>query len=173
MSNKKIEYNPLFESLSEVAKRYERIGEQENTESDDYKLKSAKDYAIRILQMIYDEYLYFLNSVPSDEFRKKYKEEIITFMDTESKKTDVNMELLVKSIMDKWKAVNKSESVTKASEKSEAIRNSYSTVEMGISKLDELVKTYTEKYKKEMMDPSVAKAIKDFTSNALINLQKA
>jgi hypothetical protein len=173
MSNKKLEYNPLFESLVGTARRYERIKEQENTESGDYKVKNAKEYALKIVQILYDEYLYFLNSIPDEDERKKYKSELLSFIESESKKTDTNMELLAKSMIAKFQEINKSSSVTKASEKSETIKNAYSKVEQGISNFMELVKLYNEKYAKEIADPSVANGIKEFMTNASANLQKA
>jgi phage-related protein len=83
------------------------------------------------------------------------------------------MELLAKSMIAKFQEINKSSSVTKASEKSETIKNAYSKVEQGISNFMELVKLYNEKYAKEIADPSVANGIKEFMTNASANLQKA
>lgn len=187
MNNRRLEYNPLFESVTETAKKYSKINEEGQTlidtgttgaggaskGSEEYKIKYAKEYAIKIFQLIYDEYIYFMNSIQDETAKQKYAQEILDFLKANSQKSDINFEIISKEILTKWESMNSSSEVKKIAESSDDFRKAYQDIAQAIKNFTLLLNSYSQKYGKELSNNSVMTAIKSFVNTALSTLSQA
>lgn len=193
MSNKKLEYNPLFESLTETARKYSRINEEGSPYnasetiidlgstgssapakgSSEYKIKFAAEYAVKIFQLIYDEYTYFLNSIKDQTLKQKYATSLYEFVEQNSIKTDLNFDLLGKELITKWEVMNASSEMKNIAASSDNFKKAYDNISKAISKFKLLLSAYSQKYGTELSNNLVKDSIKSFISTAFTTLQTA
>ena len=189
MYNKRLEYNPLFESLTETARKYSRINEEGETLIDqgstggtgaflkpgtsEYKIKYATEYAVKIFQLIYDEYNYFINSITDETVKARYAAEMFDFIKLNSQKADINLDIISKDIITKWQIMNASTEVKKIAESSEDFKKAYDSINKGVAKISQLLSAYSQKYGTEIRNTALVTAVKEFITNALTTLEKA
>jgi hypothetical protein len=185
MYNKRLEYNPLFESLTETAKRYSRINEEGATGgtggtgdflkpgTSAYKTKYAIEYAKKIFQLIYDEYFYFLSSIKDETIKNKFKSELFDFIKLNSQKSDINLDVIAKDIITRWQTMNSSTEVKNIAASSDDFRKAYESIDKGVVKLSQLLSAYSQKYGTEATNPSLITEVKTLINNALTNLEQA
>lgn len=181
----KIENNPLFESLKDSARKYEKISENNpgatgstgststGAAPNKEKIKYAVEYARRIIETCYSEYIYFLNSIPDQGI----KNDLITKTDElmKSQKTDPKGFKMFFELM-----VSKMEELAGKVTGSPAIRNLpnfdkiqevYSKFEKAKNELSEVTfKEYVKEYANEYTSKEVNDAVKafvEFSSQAL------
>lgn len=162
MNNKTI-YNPLFESLKETARRYDRI----NEDSAEYRLKGAIEYANKILQLTFDQYVYFVTSVPLASLKQDLVKKSLTFVDGLGTKTDLTLQSVIDLITKEWESASGSIMANQDLMKlSPAVKDIYTKVSEGMSALKETVDLYIKRYGTEMNNPQVTTAIKTFVGNS-------
>jgi len=169
MNSRKIEYNPLFESVSDVAKRYRIINEEVSPE---YKLKVAKEYAVMILQVMYDNYLYFVGSIPNETLKKSLKAELFNFVKSEyDKQGTVTFSGFMDSLKTKWtqslSAITSNSDLIKLSA---MIKEIYNDVDKGMKELENAAKLYNEKYPTESNSPEVSAAVQGLVQSCYTSL---
>jgi len=163
MNNRRLEYNPLFESLADSARRYERIVEQSTPD----KIKYAVEYARRIMETCYSQYVYFVNSVPDATVKTTLLTSLSTYLKEQKDKG-----LDIKTFFDGM--ISKMEDLVKQISGNQAIRNLenfeklqsiYDKIEQGKNELkDVTMEEYTKQYSTEYTSPEVKKAVNDFIS---------
>lgn len=162
--------NPLFESLVDTAKKYERIQEATDPE---YKMKYAKDYAVKIIQMIYDQYIYFVSSIPSEELKDRLFKEGITFVESKFREPNPTLKGLAEDLMKQWESVSGSISANPAIQNlSPQIKEIYQKVGEGMKASNDALNSYFEKYTQESTSPEVVNKIKTFMMGSLEALKQ-
>ena len=161
MNNRRLEYNPLFESITDSARRYERISEQAIDKN-----KYAVEYARRIIETCYSQYLYFVNSVPNETIKKELLDVLSKFLD--QKKTDQALDF--KTFFDSM--ISKIEELITKISGEQSIRNLanfpklqeiYNKIEQGKDELKNVTfDEYTKQYATEYTSDEVKKAVGDF-----------
>ena len=91
--------NPLFESLVVTAKKYERIHEATDPA---YKLKYAKEYAAKILQLVYDQYIYFVSSIPLKSLKDDILTKSLEFIESKATGSNLTLQGLSEDIIKQW-----------------------------------------------------------------------
>jgi len=148
MYNRRLEYNPLFESLSETAKRYQRI--DEDAVDSDYKKKAAVDYAKRLLEITWGQLGYFIEAIPNPELKAKIKAQLLDFSKQITLRTDLTVDELINVVTEKWKAFK--DDITRAKEVeayATKLQEVYDKVSQAMDKMVSATKIYLEKYPDE------------------------
>jgi hypothetical protein len=162
MNNRRLEYNPLFESITDSARRYETISEQTTVD----KTKYAVEYARRIIETCYSQYLYFLNSVPDETAKNEMMTELDTFLQEQAKQPKIDL----KSFFDAM--ISKIENLISKISSIQSIRNLenfsklqeiYKKVEQGKDELKDVTfSAYTKQYATEYTSDPVKEAVGTF-----------
>ena len=97
MNNRRFEYNPLFESLTDSARRYETISEQATAD----KMKYAVEYARRIIETCYTQYVYFVNTIPDSATKKTVLTELEAFLKKENEQPSIDFKNFFDSMIAK------------------------------------------------------------------------
>lgn len=176
MKNNRLEYNPLFESLTDTARRYERISE-EDEQTTEYKKKYAAEYATRILAMIYEQYSYFVSSMPVEEkTRSEWKNNLQNFIKENSTKSDLSFKEIADSMISEMDKVNSSlksnEIFSKKLKAYPSLENIQNNISGGIKELKNTIDLYSQKYGDMTKDPSVIGKVKEFITNTITALEK-
>lgn len=171
MNNRKLEYNPLFESLADTARRYERINEEVSPE---VKIKYAKEYAKKILDAIYQQYVYFVYSIPDSTLKQTAIKEALTFIQGLSAKTtaQLSLETIVDEFTKKWDAIETSSQDIDAMKKAPILKDIYADVNKGMEEIKNAVKVYLEKYGTEASSNAVLTDIKTFVDSAKTSMEQ-
>lgn len=162
MNNRRLDYNPLFESIIDSAKRYEKISEELSQEE---KTKYAIEYARKIIEICYSQYIFFVNCIPDNTLKNKAIEETVTFLKNQNVES-INFRTFFDAMIVKMNELSNSISGN------QAIRNLanfsdlqkiYQKFESGVKILqDEVVKKYEKQYSTEITSPKVTEAVKSF-----------
>jgi len=172
MAHRNLPYNPLFESLNETARRYERFNESDV--SPEYKRKYAIEYGSRIIQLMYDQYVYFTSSIPIEALRTQLYKDLVSFVDLQSTKENT-LKTIADSIMtilnNVLLEVNKrKESDFNEQNKKQWVIDAYKKLEEGLGKMEAAVNEYNKLYSEPY--PEVNKMIQDFLTNAKTALEQ-
>lgn len=167
MDHKEIK-NPLFESLWNTVKRYEVIQE----DSKEYKLKSAKDYANKILQLAYSQYVYFASSVPSYGLKKDLLKNSLAFMDQQASKPNLTLKDFLDGLFKQWESASGSIMADGDLLKLPEVKEMYLKVGEGMNALKQVLETYEKRYGSQAADPSILTMVKDFITNATTALKE-
>ena len=160
MNNRRLEYNPLFESITDSARRYETISEETTVD----KTKYAVEYARRIIETCYSQYLYFLNSVPDETTKNDLMEKQNTFLKDQAKQTMIDIEKIIAEISS-IQSIRNLENFSK-------LQEIFKKVEQGKDELKdvtfiEYTKQYATEYTSDPVKTAVGTFVK-FSSESLI-----
>lgn len=179
MNNSRLEYNPLFESLRDSARRYSIINEEDlatsqNTNSQEYLLKYAKEYAKRLSQIAYEQYFYFVSSIPDATMKQQYVNEALEFIKTQmSKGANLSPKEMIDTIIANTKkvveAINLNADLINSAP---IIKEIYSNVEKGMTEMENAVKQYVEQYGTFASSPEVSQVLADFCKLTYTNLEQ-
>jgi hypothetical protein len=182
MSSRRLEYNPLFESLADSARRYSKINEEgeagltgaTNSASQEYMMKYAKEYAKRIVQIVYEQYFYFASSIPDTTLKQKYVGEALEFLKTQKDKGAgiTFKELADATIANGKKLIEAINLNTDLINSAPIIKEIYANVESGMTEMENAVKQYIEQYGAYSTSPEVVQVLKDFCNLTYTNLEK-
>jgi hypothetical protein len=180
MGNHRLEYNPLFESLTDSARRYSAINEEDavagqaGTTSNEYLVKYAKEYAKRLVQISYEQYFYFVSSIPDSAMKQKYLKEAIDFLKTqETQGANLSFKAMIDGIISNCKKVVSEINLNADLINSAPIlKDIYSNVEKGMNEMDNAVKQYIEQYGTFSNTPEISQLLKDFCTLTYTNLQQ-
>ncbi len=169
MNNRNM-YNPLFESLTDTARRYERVHEEKDPA---YRLKSAQEYANKILQLAFNEYSYFVSSVPLPALKQELLKKNLDFFDGLATKTDLNIQGAVDAVMKEWESTAGSLMANQDLQKmSPAIKEIYTMVGDGMKTLKGAADIYLRRYSAEVNKPEVINSVKTFVANTIKALKE-
>ena len=171
MNNRRLEYNPLFESITDTAKRYETISEETTVD----KTKYAVEYARRIIETCYSQYLYFLNSVPDETTKNDLMEKLDTFLKDQAKQTMIDFKMFFDAMIsniEKIIAEISSIQSIRNLENFSKLQEIFKKVEQGKDELKdvtfiEYTKQYATEYTSDPVKTAVGTFVK-FSSEALI-----
>ena len=164
MNNRRLEYNPLFESITDSARRYETISEQSTVD----KMKYAVEYARRIIETCYSQYVYFVNSVPDATLKTKLLTELATFLKDQisQKKLDVKtfFDAMISKMEDLVKQISGNQSIRNL-ENFDKLQSIYSKIEQGKDELKNVTMAeYTKQYATEYTSDDVKAAVTSFVT---------
>lgn len=171
MNNRRLEYNPLFESITDTAKRYETISEETTVD----KTKYAVEYARRIIETCYSQYLYFLNSVPDETTKNDLMEKLDTFLKDQAKQPMIDFKMFFDAMIsniEKIIAEISSIQSIRNLENFPKLQEIFKKVEQGKDELKdvtfiEYTKQYATEYTSDPVKTAVGTFVK-FSSEALI-----
>jgi len=162
MNNRRLEYNPLFESLTDSARRYEKISEEATAD----KMKYAIEYARRILETCYSQYVYFVNSVPDSATKNEMLKQLDTFLKKENEQQKIDFKIFFDSMITKMEELAGKVSGNQAIrnlENFEKLQQIYTKIEQGKDELKNVtVPEYTKQYATEYTADAVKDAVKSF-----------
>ena len=162
MNNRRLEYNPLFESLTDSARRYETISEQSTTD----KMKYAVEYARRIIETCYTQYVYFVNSIPDSATKQTVLTELEAFLKKENEQPSIDFKNFFDSMIAKMEELAGKVSGNQAIrnlENFEKLQQIYNKIEQGKDELKNVtVPEYTKQYATEYTSDAVKNAVKSF-----------
>jgi hypothetical protein len=172
MNNRRLEYNPLFESITDSARRYERISEQAIDKN-----KYAVEYARRIIETCYSQYLYFVNSVPNETIKKELLDVLSTFLDKQ--KTDLALDFktffdsMISKIEELITKISGEQSIRNLSNFSK-LQEIYNKIEQGKDELKNVTfQEYTKQYANEYTSDPVKEAVKKFVEFSADTLKQS
>lgn len=181
MNNSRLEYNPLFETLSDSARRYSRINEEDlvgatgaGTVSAEYSAKYAKEYAKRLIQIAYEQYFYFASSIPDATLKQKYVQEALEFLKTqETKGANLSFKEMIDGVIANCKkvveAINLNADLINSAP---IIKDIYSNVEKGMLEIENAVKQYLEQYGTFSGTNEISQLLIDFCKLTYANLEQ-
>jgi hypothetical protein len=163
MNNRRLEYNPLFESITDSARRYETISE--NTVD---KMKYAVEYARRIIETCYSQYVYFVNSVPDAAVKTKLLTELDTFLKGQITQQNLDVKTFFDSMISKMedlvKQISGNQSIRNL-ENFDKLQSIYDKIEQGKDELKNVtMEEYTKQYAAEYTSDDVKLAVKNFVT---------
>ncbi|NBU98873.1 MAG: hypothetical protein EBS19_11800, partial [Spirochaetia bacterium] len=148
MNNRRLEYNPVFESITDSARRYSRISEEENDQN--YKKQNAITYAKRILQISGSTLNYFVISIPNPTVRGKVLKTLMDFWSTQiANKSAITFENLFDKVSEQWGTMEKNITSSKEMLVYEGVNEIYAEVTKGLEQMKLAAKIYLEKYQEE------------------------
>jgi hypothetical protein len=163
MNNRRLEYNPLFESITDSARRYETISE--NTAD---KMKYAVEYARRIIETCYSQYVYFLNSVPDAALKATLLNELDTFLKAQTTQKNLDVKTFFDSMISKMEALVKEISGNQSIrnlQNFDKLQSIYSKIEQGKEELKNVTMVeYTKQYATEYTSDDVKAAVNSFVT---------
>lgn len=156
--------NPLFESLAVTAKKYERIHEDTDPA---YKLKYANEYAAKILQLVYDQYIYFVSSIPLKSLKDDILKKSLEFIESKATGSNLTLQGLSEDIIKQWDSVSGSIMASQDLQKlSPEIKNIYLKVGEGMKASKSALDSYLKKYGNEASSQEVLQTVKSFIINS-------
>ncbi len=161
MNNRRLEYNPLFESITDSARRYERISEQAIDKN-----KYAVEYARRIIETCYSQYLYFLNSLPDQTTKNDLMEKLNTFLKEQAKQPMIDFKMffdeMISNIEKIIAEISNIQSIRNL-ENFPKLQEIFKKVEQGKDELKNVTfDEYTKQYATEYTSDEVKKAVGTF-----------
>jgi hypothetical protein len=162
MNNRRLEYNPLFESITDSARRYETISEQTTVD----KTKYAVEYARRIIETCYSQYLYFLNSLPDETKKNEIIAELDKFLEDQAKQPMIDFktffDAMISNIENIITQISSIQSIRNL-ENFSKLQEIFKKVEQGKDELKDVTFVeYTKQYATEYTSPDVKKAVGTF-----------
>ncbi len=162
MNNRRLEYNPLFESLTDSARRYQTISEDATTD----KMKYAVEYARRIIETCYTQYVYFVNTIPDSVTKKTVLTELEGFLKKENEQPKIDFKTFFDSMIAKMEELVGRVSGNQAIrnlENFEKLQQIYNIIEQGKDELKNVtVPEYTKQYATEYTSDDVKNGVKSF-----------
>ena len=159
MNNRRLEYNPLFESITDSARRYQRISE--DAVDPQYKKQAAVNYAKRIIRIVGDQINYFVMSIPSPTVRATTLKTLLEFLTTTASKTGITFEELFNTFVEEWNTLEKSIVSSSEMSKYEGIDEIYLKVANGMEKMKSAASLYIEKYPEDSKSGEVTTALSE------------
>ena len=156
--------NPLFESLEKTAKKYERI--QEATDPA-YKMKFAREYAKKLLQLVYDNYIYFISSIPLESLKTETIKKSIDFINSRTTSNNLTVAGLSDDFIKQWESVYGAITANQDLQSlSPEIKDIYLKVGEGMKQYKNALDSYLKKYGTEASSPEVLQTVKNFIVNS-------
>jgi hypothetical protein len=171
MNNRRLEYNPLFESIADSARRYSRISE--DAVDQNYKKQTAVAYAKKMLQITGSTINYFVISIPNPTVRARVLKTLLDFWSNEvTNKSTATFETLFNKVAGQWDILEKD--IMNSSEMSvyEGIDEVYVEISNGLERMKSAAKIYLEKYPEESKSGEVTTAIGTMLDSIKQNLEQ-
>lgn len=168
MNNRRLEYNPLFESIVDSARRYEKISEE--VVDDNYKMEAAINYAKKIVQMLGDQVNYYVFTIPNPTVRATTLKALMEFWGKAA--AGSTFEEIFNMVSSQWDTLEKSIANSAEMKVYVGIEDVYAKVSGGIQKMKETAKIYLDTYPEESKNGVVNKAVQDIAAAIKTNIEE-